>query len=188
MPTEEITIEHLVNWYCEEHNIILWKDIPGYEGVYQVSNVGGMVMNKKTGHIIAIDNSHGYHRVCLWKGGTGKHHFIHVLVAKTWIPNPFNYSEVNHIDEVKTSNNAGNLEWCDRKYNINWGTGRKRQAESHNKAILQFSVSGELICEHPSVKEAAMSVKRHPGNIINCCKGKCSVKTVGGYVWRYKKG
>ena len=110
--------------------IEVWKDIQGYEGLYQVSNFGnvrgldrviygnGSYKNGRfvKGGLLKQRNGE-YLRVNLNKDGVKKTERIHVLVANAFLPNPFNYSEINHIDGNKHNNNLSNLEWCSRSYN-----------------------------------------------------------------------
>ena len=99
-----------------------WKDIPGYEGLYVVSN-NGRVMNVRSGRVLKVfDNYLGYKIVSLCRSGKQKTFSVHRLVAEAFIKNPDNLREVNHKDEDKSNNNVDNLEWCDRKYNVNYGS------------------------------------------------------------------
>ena len=99
-----------------------WKDIPGYEGLYVVSN-NGRVKNVRSGRVLrGIVNNLGYIMVGLSKSGKVKMISVHRLVAEAFIENPDNLREVNHKDEDKSNNIVDNLEWCDRKYNINYGS------------------------------------------------------------------
>lgn len=112
-----------------------WRDIPGYEGRYQVSNYGhvrslpykrtqlsshGTVMEKKYPGkmIIPTDNGNGYKYIRLVNGEKKKNCYIHRLVAEMFIPNPDGKKEVNHIDFNKSNNSYLNLEWVSRKENI----------------------------------------------------------------------
>lgn len=112
-----------------------WRDVVGFEGLYQVSNLGrvkGLDRLVDT-NINNVDkriskgkllkpqfNNKGYKRVNLCKNGTFKSVFVHRLVAEAFIPNPNNYPVVNHKDENKQNNCVENLEWCTQKYNMNW--------------------------------------------------------------------
>ena len=114
----------------------IWRDIPGYEGKYQVSNTGEVksLNYNHTGEIKLLKQGikkKGYRQVNLYKNGKVKHHLVHRLVAIAFIPNPNNYKEVNHKDEDPSNNNVKNLEWCTREYNNNYGTRNKRTSESH---------------------------------------------------------
>ena len=115
----------------------VWKDIEGYEGYYQVSSIGrvrsvdryvnhggksGKGLSLKNGRILKPTLSgKGYPSVMLSKNSKPKRMLVHRLVAEAFIPNPYNYDEINHKSEVKTENFVENLEWCDRKYNNNYG-------------------------------------------------------------------
>lgn len=105
----------------------IWKGIKGYEGKYQVSNLGKVkTLNYhrscKERILKNLINTHGYLYVILSKNCICKNLTIHRLVAAAFIDNPENLPEVNHIDENKTNNCVSNLEFCNRKYNINFGT------------------------------------------------------------------
>ena len=109
--------------------------------------------------------------------------FVHRLVALAFLPNTENLSQVNHKDECKTNNNLENLEWCDAKYNCNYGTRNKRMSKTQSISIKQFTKDGVFIKEYPSMKEAARKLNISQGHISSCCKGKS--KSAYGYIWRY---
>ena len=112
----------------------IWKDIEGYEGLYQVSNYGNVrsLNYAKAGKVKELKqgNWRGYKNVDLWKNGKGKSFKVHRLVAQAFIENPNEYLCVNHKDENKQNNHVSNLEWCTHKYNSNYGTGRERVAKT----------------------------------------------------------
>ncbi len=110
----------------------IWKDIKNYEGIYQISNLG-KVKNIKKQKILKPLNINNYLRVVLSKKGKVQNKYIHRLVAETFIPNDNNYKEINHKDENSMNNQIDNLEWCNRKYNINYGTGNLRRSISEKK-------------------------------------------------------
>ena len=104
-----------------------WRDIPGYEGHYQVSNTGLVRSVKKEPLILKIDHQrNGYQRVYLWLGKGKKNCLVHRLVAEAFIPNPNHLPEVNHLDEDKDNNDIRNLEWCTHLRNLNYGTVKER--------------------------------------------------------------
>lgn len=120
----------------------IWKDVPGYSGMYQVSNTGKIksLSRLKRGRgksmfvtperiLSGIRNKYGYLEVILHDGSTIKHHTIHRLVATAFIPNPESLPQINHKNEIKNDNRVENLEWCDAKYNMNYGTRTKRAHE-----------------------------------------------------------
>lgn len=116
----------------------IFKDIPGYEGLYQVSNLGNVKSlhyNKSNRQVILKPrlNKKGYCRVGLHLKGECKDFFIHRLVAEAFLDNPNNLSDVNHKDECKTNNCVNNLEWLSHKDNMNYGTVKERIAETLKK-------------------------------------------------------
>ena len=112
----------------------IWKPIDGFEGLYEVSNLGRIKILQKTRSdgkvykekLMKISTNGSYCEVSLHKEGKASHHLVHRLVAKAFIPNPEGLPQVNHIDENKTNNCVENLEWCTAKYNSNYGTRAKR--------------------------------------------------------------
>ena len=96
----------------------MWKDIPNWEGLYQVNENGEIKSLKNGGKLVTGDiNNAGYSRICLYHKPKKQRFFRHRLVVEMFIDNPNNYKEVNHIDGNKQNNTVTNLEWCDRTYN-----------------------------------------------------------------------
>ena len=169
-----------------------WRDIKGYEGKYMVSNLGRVKSlnysnTGKEGILNARDNGKGYLRVILWKDGKDKKYRINRLVAQAFIPNPDNLPEVNHKDEDKTNNRVENLEWCDRSYNVNYGTRNKKAgkkiAEKRSKPVFSVNKESGLIMWWQSASEAEKCTGIDHSSISKCCKGK--KKSIGGYYWFY---
>lgn len=162
----------------------IWKDVEGYEGLYQVSNTGkvkSMRMNHLMHPTLAV---RGYYYLKLRDAnGVDKSFPIHRLVALAFIPNPYGYKCVNHIDENKQNNNADNLEWCTLAYNFNYGTARERQGISCGKPVKQITVTGQHIATYCSVEIAARINRIDSSSIHKCCKFKRD--SAGSYVWRY---
>lgn len=135
--------------------IELWKDIVGYEGLYEVSNLGrvrsldrwtGARNNKLRlvkGKLLKLYKQNGgYYIVDLYIAPNQRQHLlVHRLVAEAFIPNPDNLPQVNHKDEDKSNNIISNLEWCDHKYNNNYGTIRQRVKETNIKNGLWSGLS-----------------------------------------------
>lgn len=196
----------------------IWKDIPGYEGLYAVSNMGRVrsfadanPVNRRNRILKpAFDGKGNYLFVGLHKDGKVKHAYIHRLVAIVFVPNPHNLPQVNHKDECKTNNRADNLEWCTRSYNSRYGHGRERMIESRRmnnnmkelaekakatkilrgthdaeKAVLQFSMSGEFIRMFRSATEVERELGFCRSNVAKCCQGK--YRQANGFIWRYEK-
>ena len=127
-----------------------WKDIEGYEGLYQVSNLGrvkslGNDKNKKEKIRKVRKNNFGYLHLTLHKNRIAKDYLIHRLVATAWIPNPNNLPEINHKDECKTNNTVENLEWCDATYNNNYGTRIIRMVDSKKLSDKEYYF--RLVCQ-----------------------------------------
>ena len=182
----------------------IFIDIKGYEGLYQISNLGRVKSLER--QVIGKYNSirtlkefimkpniikKGYLRIHLCKNGKMKHFLVHQLVAYHFIPNPNNYHCVNHKDEDKQNNCVDNLEWCDIEYNNNYGTRNERLSVAftnnpkRSKPIIQLDKEGNIINEYPSINEAERNGFSH-SKIIDCCKGKR--KTHKGFIWKYKNG
>ena len=163
-----------------------WKPIAGYEGLYEVSDLG-RVKSLKYGKDKILKpgkDGWGYLKINLCKDGHVKKFKVHRLVAEAFIPNQNNLDTVNHKDEVKTNNVASNLEWMSQKDNVNYGTRNKRIAESLSKQVQMFDKStGELLATFPSLAEAERVTGIYHSNISACCNGK--YKSAGGYIWKY---
>lgn len=175
----------------------IWKPIPNYEGIYQISNLGNVqsldryevqsngIKRFRKGRILKISiDKYGYNRVELNKNSNPKLYLVHRLVAETFIPNPNRYPEVNHKDEVKTNNKVDNLEWCTNKYNNTFGTRAKRIANKLSKKVYQYDLNLNFLKEWPSTKECDKYgfCSKH---ISACCIGKR--KTHKGSIWSYTK-
>ncbi len=178
--------------------VIEFRPVAGFEGLYEISNTGIVKSCRRIvprGHgyreikesLIAIkDDSHGYLIVNLWKNNKLYHRKVHRLVAEAFIPNPNNYSDVNHIDENKYNNNASNLEWISHINNINYGTRNKRANISKSKKVGQFDkISNELITTYINAYVAEEKTGICETNISLCCLGKR--KSAGGYKWNFIK-
>lgn len=158
----------------------IWKDCKGYEGKYQVSNQGRVWSVKSQKYLKPWLNSNGYWAVQLMApNGKRKDELVHRLVALAFIENPNNLPQVNHKDENKQNCNADNLEWCDAKYNLNYGTRSLRASQSNS--IPVYCV--ELDRVFNSITEAQEILHLDKSNIVAVCKGKR--KTCGGYHWQY---
>ena len=161
-----------------------WKPVVGYEGHYQVSNFG-RVKSIKFGKEIILKQKirGGYYSVGLSKNGIVKTYYVHRLVAEAFIDNPNNYKEVNDKDEDKSNNIVSNLEWCNAKYNNNYGTKNQRAVKKLSKPVIGVDKVTGLILEFPSVKEAERQLGISNGNICSCLKGR--QKSAGGFYWYY---
>ena len=180
-----------------------WKAIKGFDG-YFVSDFGRIWSNNQKPRFLnfSVDNG-GYSHVKLYKDKKAHSRLVHRLVAEHFVENPNDYKEVNHIDEDKSNNRYDNLEWCTRKYNIQYGEAGKRRYK--NMGITQRysrndlrpvecldAKTGKVLQRFRSVGEAAREMFNAFGsnnhirsNIISCCRHRKYVKTVMGYKWRY---
>ena len=170
----------------------VWKDIPNYEGLYQVSNYGRIKSlnynkTKKERILIPYSNKKGYKIIVLSKNGKMKHIQIHKIVLNTFkpllkqkeikkMPNELNIDitkiQINHIDKNTSNNKLNNLEYCTNAYNINY---------SQSIKIVQYDLKGKLIKCWQGKKNKKRETKIN--NIEKCLSGK--YKTAGGYIWKY---
>ena len=164
----------------------IWCPIKGYESLYEVSDQGRVKSLKfgKERILKPVRKLNGYLQIGLWKNGENKTYSIHRLVAKTFIPNPDNLPEVNHKDENKTNNKSENLEWCDQKYNNNYGTRVKRQSDKCSKPVIQLTKDGEFVREWKSMNDVQRNLGYSNGNISSCCTGR--YKSAYNYIWKFK--
>ena len=169
-----------------------WRDIKGYEGKYQVSNLGGVrsLNYSRPGNVRIMKqsiNKYGYYIVGIRKSNAQKTLIVHRLVAIAFIENKENKPCVNHINELKTDNSTCNLEWCTVKENTNHGTAIARRSKYSingkcSKKIIQRNIDGSFVKLWPSMMEAHRN-GYNQGNISNCCRGK--IKTSYGYKWAF---
>lgn len=180
-----------------------WKDIKGYEGLYQVSTLGrvrSLPRKDPRGHQLKgkylkpRKDTHGYFRVCLSKDGIVCYKGIHRLVAEAFIDNPHNYPQVNHKDEHPTNNRADNLEWCTAKYNSNYGNHCQRISEARKGQprsemaieLFRHKLMKKVQCvETGQIFESLKSAEEfiQTTTVHHVLKGR--QKTSGGYHWRY---
>ena len=183
----------------------IWKDIKGFEGRYQVSNLGrvrslDMVLEgrnwqssgpfeyQRSGKVLKpLKKRNGYYQVCLRHDGKPKYFSIHRLVALAFIPNPNKLPCVNHKDEDKANNVVSNIEWCTQKYNSNYGTRKERLREySINnvmRPVVQYDMEGNVIDTFESLTDAANKTGIPNADIGGVCKGRR--KSTHGYVFKF---
>lgn len=171
----------------------IWRDIKGYEGLYQVSNLGRVrSFHGGSERIMKQTLQNGYLRITLLKNEKSKRFLSHRLVALAFIPNPENKPQVNHIDEDKTNNRVDNLNWMTSKENNDWGTRKGRAISSSinnpkrdylelgkkfSKPIYYINEKGDKIC-FSGIHEAsrtlnvtAQAVSRNLHGYTKTCKG-----------------
>ena len=161
--------------------MIIWKPIPNFEDLYEISNTGEVRSKNpryKNKSILKQGLSNkGYKNVCLCRKGVQKTFNVHRLVALAFIPNPNNLPCVNHKDENKTNNNVDNLEWCSYYYNNVYG-------DRLTKSALKRSIPVRCV-ETGVIYPSACAAQRETGirqpKIWRCCHGMA--KTSGGYHW-----
>ena len=181
----------------------IWKDVVGFEGLYKVSNKGNVFSverkdsqgQKRGGRTLKPTyHTDGYLKLDLYKNGMRKTKTVHRLVADTFIPNPNNYLEINHKDEIKTNNNVANLEWCTSKYNKNHGDRTEKARQKLSKRVKAVNIeTGEVITfnstmeaghkgyDNGAVSKACRGVYKQPnGKLIG------DGRTYRGHKWSYE--
>jgi hypothetical protein len=165
-----------------------WKDIEGYEGYYQVSDLGNIRNVRKNNKLMTCTRSKtdrdprfgDYLTVGLSKYNKRKTIKVHRLVAKAFVPNPNNKPEVNHINELKYDNRAINLQWVTESENQKVGTTSQRKREKAIRPVRQMTRSGELI----KIWDSGISTREggfDPRHVASCVTG--DRKTHAGYRW-----
>lgn len=171
----------------------IWKDIVGYDGKYQISTLGrirnhnGLIMKQKP-------SKDGYIRILLFNNKKYKAEYVHILVAKAFLPNPKIKSEVNHIDANKSNNTLHNLEWVTRRENhfhaVSLGLKPENptKGKSYNenpcvKPIYQYNKQGKFIKKWDSRKDAAIFYKCNPNSISRAMNGER--KSCKGFIWKH---
>lgn len=189
----------------------IWKNIKGFEGLYQISNFGNVKSLDRTVKVIGKNqfgtfitykqikgkmlsqsiNKYGYYQVVLYKNGKKYNKLVHQLVAKAFIPNPQNKPTVNHIDGIKTRNIVNNLEWATQKeqqwHSINI-LGHKHIISQKCRDCRKYKTQQKRVersdgMKFNSIKEAANGNKSLRKHILEVCKGKRIY--AGGYSWKY---
>ena len=162
----------------------VWKDIKGYEGLYQISNLG-RVKRVTTGRILkGGKDKDGYLMVKLYKNNIRSNKKIHRLVAEAFIPNPENKPQVNHADENKTNNSLDNLEWMTAKENINHGTHNERVSKTMSIPIIATNLKTGESQEFYGASECARQLGLYQQHISAVLKG--ILKQTKGYTFKYK--
>lgn len=158
--------------------VIVPKKIKGYED-YSVDECGNVYSYKSRRYVSQQKHKDGYFYVGLCKDGQRKLFAVHRLVATHFIENESELPQVNHKDENKENNEVSNLEWCDERYNTNYGSARQRQAQKISRAVVCIE-TGQVFLSQLEARKVLKVSHRH---ISDCCKN--SRHTCGGYHWRY---
>lgn len=162
----------------------IWKEISGYNGLYQVSNLGNvrsMPREGTKGGIMKLSHymRNSYLIVQLYLNGKGKRYFVHKLVAQAFIPNPLNKPQVNHKNGIKTDNRVSNLEWVTCQENI-------EHAYKHRlhktEQVIQVEC-GCIVRVFRNCYYASVQTGINYASIYHCLHGK--QKQAGGYEWCY---
>lgn len=170
-----------------------WRDIEGYEGLYEVSSEGRIrsvdrVVEYSNGRnhfyksklLRQLKDRDGYMVVNLYKEKTSRQYRVHRLVAEAFLPNPDNLPVCNHKDENPSNNNVENLEYCTQKYNVNYGTSQLRRADAISKPVYQYTLDNQLVKVWKSVTECRLNGFC---GVSGCCRGKRNKHK--GYKWSY---
>lgn len=186
----------------------IWKDIAGYEGIYQVSNLGkirscerkifykkGSPRSSYKTEASKIMSQHlsssGYYVVTFGSGGKHRTFSVHRIVAQAFILNQENKPQVNHIDGNRLNNCANNLKWATASENglhaYKNGLSRRLKGElsPHKVAVLQFEKDGTFVKKWPCMVEAARALNGEKAGIHAVCCGRKHHKTYKGYIWKY---
>lgn len=183
----------------------LWKDIPGYEGIYQASTYGrirsidrsikqGNGIRKLYGKIISQYKGRGGYMRLLLHNGRPKNHRVHRLIAITFVKNPYNKYDVNHKNGIKTDNRPENLEFVTKSENTRHlfdvlgfkskGGPKKGKDNLRSKPVLQYTIDGKFVARYYCTSEIKNKLAINTSHISSCCLGKR--KSSHGFIWRYE--
>lgn len=184
----------------------IWKDIKGFEGIYQVSNLGRVrsldrIVKIKSrwgcmterfykGRVLSPGtDTKGYKFVNLKKDGQNSECRIHRLVALAFVPGNFEGAVVNHKDENRENNIPDNLEWITFADNLNYGTARQRSTDGHgnSRPVEEIDKQGNVTNIYPSIEECARQTGYSPRHINRCCNEYPKRVTATGHRYRFKE-
>ena len=205
---------NIVQHYAIQNDILLkgaymqeeWRDIEGYERLYQVSSLGRVksverqntyknngkvkTFHKKERILSLVNGRYNYKLVTLAKKGKRTMYRVHRLVAEAFIPNPDNKPQVNHIDEDKSNNRADNLNWMTAMENMHWGSCLEKthskknyKAEAAKRMVPVIAVKNSKEQFFDSIKSASEELGLYRSAISQCLSGK--QHETGGYSFRY---
>lgn len=175
----------------------LWKDIEGYEGLYQVSDKGRVksLMYNKEIILTPCFNTRKYLYVTLYKDGKKKNYVIHRLVCTAFVKKVKNKPMVNHKDGIKVHNYSSNLEWCNAKENVHHAQnnglvpppflGKFGKDHNTSKPIEQYTLDGELVSTYYGQREAERMTGINHDYIGQVARNVR--KEAGGFIWRFKR-
>lgn len=177
-------------------NVEVWKDVVGYEGIYQVSDLGRIIRIKKSkgtsgNYILKPDKNESGLYVTLYNKDKITKKAIHIIVCEAFYGIDLNKKYVNHKDGNRWDNNVYNLEWCTNSENVQHSYDELNRnysayGENHNnsKSVSQYDKNNNLIDVYGSINEASRQLKIQFTNIAKCARNER--KSAGGFIWKYE--
>jgi len=184
-PEEIVNVDELnLTLVANDEHFKVMRNYNKFDKDYLISNYGRLYSHKVNRFLCICADKNGYLRTKISQDGKRKTVAIHRLVGFAFVENynPDKYNTINHKDENPSNPKWTNLEWCDDKYNLNYGTAQKRRSSQRAKKVYQYDLNNNFIDEYESLPDVKSKIGFNASIICKYCNNGQAYK---GYYWRY---